>query len=306
MVEEDLPPLLNSEDQYRKDIEQYCSMQLSHEERDELLSLARLGDHQAKETLICSLLPVIMAYACRLQDVFAPFLDLVSLGNLLLVERFDKALEHPCPLAYLQKCINCKLINYLQHDTHLIKIPTAPCLEPYKVLFILDEFDTDKFDIPEEDKKPEIEESMGPIYKALNALPTSYGKEMIARVFGLLGRVSESLEEISGGNSTTKQYQATKTVKLYQLKKMRSYLNTYHAQFVKRQIREVKQHEKYVAVIFPEVTLKKLEQATQQLQASGETLSMNKLRTLSGVHTVYASAYLERLRNGVIANAQLH
>jgi DNA-directed RNA polymerase sigma subunit (sigma70/sigma32) len=76
---------------------------LTRSEEGELVRRARNGDTQAKETLIQSCLGYVacVAYRYTCYSQHDVYLDLVSVGNLAVVECFEKALTVEKPVAYL-------------------------------------------------------------------------------------------------------------------------------------------------------------------------------------------------------------
>jgi RNA polymerase primary sigma factor len=93
--------VLTSVEQYRSEIA--CLPVLSRAEEAELVRRARLGERQAKDALLQSCLRYVAVvtnrYACYLQH--EEYLDLVSVGNLAMVECLEKALTVDNPVAYL-------------------------------------------------------------------------------------------------------------------------------------------------------------------------------------------------------------
>ena len=93
--------VLSSVEQYRSEVLRLP--RLTRSEESELVCRARQGDKQAKETLIQSCLGYVACvayrYTCYVQH--DDYLDLVSVGNLAIVECFEKALTVDNPVAYL-------------------------------------------------------------------------------------------------------------------------------------------------------------------------------------------------------------
>ena len=93
--------VLSSVEQYRSEVLRLP--RLTRSEESELVNRARNGDTQAKEALIQSCLGYVACvayrYVCYLQH--DDYLDLVSVGNLAIVECFEKALTIDNPVAYL-------------------------------------------------------------------------------------------------------------------------------------------------------------------------------------------------------------
>jgi hypothetical protein len=268
----------------------------STEQKAQLLEEARTGSQQAKQRLILALLPTIWGYAIRWQrPPFMPAIELAGVGNTVLVEKFEQAMSEPNPIGYLLKYAAGEMIGYRFRYQNAITVP-AKFDEPFDFIDIFDE--TDEFDIAEPAQEAEATIDYTPLLVAVDALPTSNARQLIRRLFGLGKQYSEDLSEIAGGDSTTKQYAAVKARKLYHLKKLREYLLKYYPDFARQHMRSqpamVDKAVLYADIQIPEVTMRKLEAAMATLQEQGQKPSMNKLRTISGVNTKYASAYLAR------------
>ena len=254
------------------------------------------GDQHA---IIHKLLPFVLVYAVRMQNRYsstAHVMELVSVGNYVMVEKLEEAMREPNPHGFLLKWAKGEMIQYRRRYQNAITLPTTPGDRAYHLWNILDEFDTDEFDIEDVPSSTcKFDDTM--LYEAWAALPTEKMRTLIARLFGLNGHAPETLESIAGGNSTTKVYGAAKTLKRYALAKMRAYLTEHYPQVIHT---SGKAHNAYTsiyeAIAIPEKTTRKLDEAARRINERGEQLSMNKLRKESGVHTRYASAYLYRLR----------
>jgi hypothetical protein len=135
----------------------------------------------------------------------------------------------------------------------------------------------------------------------MQVLPHDEAREMLARLYGLLHYDQEELSALIGANSTTKIYNAAKARKLLYLKKLCNYLHERYPDYVRAHTRSSQTNKAavYATVVIPEVTLRKLHTAKEQIVSRNEKLSMNKLRKASGVNTVYASAYLYQYCGGV-------
>lgn len=93
--------VLSSVEQYRSEVLRLP--RLTRSEESKLVYRARNGDTQAKEALIQSCLGYVACVACRYVCYMQhdDYLDLVSVGNLAIVECFEKALTVEKPVAYL-------------------------------------------------------------------------------------------------------------------------------------------------------------------------------------------------------------
>ena len=99
---------MSSVEQYRSEVLRLP--RLTRSEESELVCRARNGDTQAKEALIQSCLGYVASvayrYVCYMQH--DDYLDLVSVGNLAIVECFEKALTVDNPAA---SCYNKLLLE---------------------------------------------------------------------------------------------------------------------------------------------------------------------------------------------------
>jgi len=119
--------MLNGHDIVMTSVEQYLSELaslpvLSLDEEAELVRRARLGDEQAKEALLHSCLRyvayVTSRYTCYLEH--EEYLDLVSIGNLAIVECLEKALNVDNPVAYLYGVAKLAIRSYCYTHSQLI------------------------------------------------------------------------------------------------------------------------------------------------------------------------------------------
>src|SRR5437667_9539278 len=108
-------------------VEHYC-IEISHlpiltrSEEQGLVDRARLGDKEAKDALLQSCLRFVASvasrYTCYLEH--EEYLDLVSIGNLALVERFEKALSVENPVAYLYGVAKLAIRSYCYTHSQLM------------------------------------------------------------------------------------------------------------------------------------------------------------------------------------------
>jgi len=283
---------MNIEQLYRQDIAGIPDWRcVPEEQKQEIIDQARAGDSTRQEYIACSMLSTIIAYACRFQSSVTDVMDLIGVGNLIIIEHMSDALQSPNPYGYLLNYASGEMKQYRRRYENAITLPTTPGDDPYTVI-PLSRIDTD--DIPEEEDIIRSTSDHTPLYEALKSIPSEKGRELMVRLFGLFDEGQEDMSTLAGGNSTTRAYQAVKARKLNYLNICLHFLEKCCPHYVEQHTRTVVQHApKYCQMRIPEVTLKKLKQAEQVLRERGELLSMNKLRILSGVNTRYASAYLE-------------
>lgn len=91
--------------------------------QDELIERARAGDQEARELLICSCLSFVFYRAWRYKDELRHDdpMDLVSVGNLAMLEVLDKALYADNPIKYLISYGAYAIAHYVYHDSPMIK-----------------------------------------------------------------------------------------------------------------------------------------------------------------------------------------
>lgn len=112
--------VLTSVEQYRSEVLRLPS--LTRSEESELVRRARNGNKQAKEALLQSCLRYVASvayrYTCYVQH--DDYLDLVSVGNLALVECLEKALTVDNPVAYLHRVAKLAVKVYCCKHSGLI------------------------------------------------------------------------------------------------------------------------------------------------------------------------------------------
>jgi RNA polymerase sigma factor (sigma-70 family) len=95
----------------------------SQAEKDALFEKARRGDTEARELLIRSCLSFIFYRGWRYKDDIHHDdpMDLVSIGNVAMVEALDKALDADNPIKYLISQGAYAIAHYVFHDSPMIK-----------------------------------------------------------------------------------------------------------------------------------------------------------------------------------------
>jgi DNA-directed RNA polymerase sigma subunit (sigma70/sigma32) len=174
---------------------------LSRDEEADLVRRARQGDKQAREDLLHSCLRYVASvtsrYSCYLEH--EEYLDLVSIGNLAIVERLDKALTVENPVAYLYGVAKLAIRSYCYTHSQLItQVRGRPMVW------------TDSLDAPLYDRKgcladtlvapeqapPSEQPAFANLYGAIKAL-TPKQQYVILRFYGLDGDAPESIASIS-------------------------------------------------------------------------------------------------------------
>lgn len=93
------------------------------EQRDALIEQARAGDQEAQELLICSCLSFVFYRAWTYADLLRHDdpMDLVSVGNVAMVEALEKALWAANPIKYLISQGAYAIAHYVYHERYMIK-----------------------------------------------------------------------------------------------------------------------------------------------------------------------------------------
>jgi Sigma-70 region 2 len=105
--------------------EQYCidlRSVRSNEPEDVLVEKARLGDSEAIVRLLSRALPGVLTLAYRYK-VYLPhdgLEDLVSIGNLAMLECLHKALAKPNPVGFLVGCARVAIVDHVSRFSSLI------------------------------------------------------------------------------------------------------------------------------------------------------------------------------------------
>jgi DNA-directed RNA polymerase sigma subunit (sigma70/sigma32) len=193
-------------------VEQYLSEiarlpVLSRDEEAELVHRARLGERQAREALLQGCLRyvayVTSRYSCYLQH--EGYLDLVSVGNLAIVECLEKALTVDNPVAYLYGVAKLAIRSYCYTHSQLM---TQVRGRPFVWVDSLDaplcnrqgciaDFLVAPVQAPQQEQS-----DFTRLYEAINAL-TPKQRYVIVRYYGLDGDAPESIASISRRLSPT-------------------------------------------------------------------------------------------------------
>lgn len=191
--------VLSCVEQYRSEV--LSLPRLTRSEESALVSRARNGDTQAKEALIQSCLGYVVCvayrYVCYVQH--DDYLDLVSVGNLAIVECFEKALTVEKPVAYLLGVAKLALKAYCCKYSSLI---THQRGQPFVWIDSLDApLGNGQGCLAEMLSTPTQEPQQEPgdfdtLYQAISGL-TPKQRYVIQRYFGLDGDASELIAAIS-------------------------------------------------------------------------------------------------------------
>ena len=266
--------------------------------------LEQAASHQEiRELIIHSMLPTIFQYA-MLMHIQDP-MDLVSVGNLTLLEEWGRAQSEEIPLRYLfNRCKMAMLAYVRQYGYGPITFPDSGDREmpSFEFLHLFDILETDDIEEPYGERRVPFD-SM-PLYNALEALPGPDAAELIARLFGLFDKPEETLEDITGEGYTGNRYTAKKSRKHYYLKRMKEYLIRQYPDFVEAHacanLQEKVQAKAYARLYeigkIPVSTRKRLDQARDTILARGEPLTLKWLRIEAACGSAAAQAYMYELR----------
>ncbi len=198
--------VLSSVEQYRSEVSRLP--RLTRSEEAELVQRARQGDREAKDELVQSCLRYVSLiasrYVCYVQH--EEYLDLVSIGNLAVVECLEKALSVANPAAYLYGVARLAIRSYCYNHSQLI---TQVRGKPFIWVDSLDapignsqQCLADRLcaPVPEPQKQPG---DFTPLYQAISTL-TPKQREVVLRHFGLDGESPESIVALSQRLSTSK------------------------------------------------------------------------------------------------------
>lgn len=197
--------VLSSVEQYHSDVSRLP--RLTRSEEVALVCRARQGDQQAKDELIKSCLRYVSLiasrYVCYVQH--EEYLDLVSIGNLAVVECLEKALTVANPVAYLYGVARLAIRSYCYKHSQLI---TQQRGKPFVWVDSLEapigngkECLADRLcaQIPEPQQQSA---GFATLYEAISSL-TPKQRYVILRHFGLDGDAPESIVALSQRLSTT-------------------------------------------------------------------------------------------------------
>lgn len=117
--------ILTPETQYRHDIAQLPRR--TEAERQALIEQARQGNEQARGEFVLTFAGYITSVARKYANITSAlsmrieFLDLVQVGNLIVLERMENAFASPNPIGYLHKSISGAIITHCHLNKSLIK-----------------------------------------------------------------------------------------------------------------------------------------------------------------------------------------
>ena len=185
--------MLTSEELYRS--ETYRIRRLTHKEEQDLIARARMGDTDARTALLHSCLNYIGCIAARhARFVFHDeYLDLVGIGNVAIVERFEEALQKENPCGFLRGCAKYSIIYYCFNKSALVPAPWK-ARQRIKTTSL----NTPMRENTVQKESGEVREppDYSFLYDAIEKLPKHYQDVLICH-YGLYNRPDESLYMLS-------------------------------------------------------------------------------------------------------------
>ncbi len=171
------------------------------EQQDALITQARAGDQEAREVLLCSCLSFVFYRGWRYKDDIRHDdpMDLVSVGNLAMLEVLEKALYADNPIKYLISHGAYAIAHYVFYDGPMIKRGRRHEVTPVASLDAeLGQTDLTYNDvlgmIDESDRSDVEEKNYADLYQALDRL-TGNQRHVVMKHFGL-DDAPESLAEV--------------------------------------------------------------------------------------------------------------
>lgn len=170
---------------------------LSDEDEIVYQERARSGDTAAREALILDCLNYVASVATHYARYAKhdDILDLIGIGNLILVENIDHALTRPNPAGYLRMRAKYAIIGYISTKAHLVACPS--CKHPPMRTLSLDSDPAYYMHTPapqpeQRGKEPDYSK----LYEAVERLPASH-REALTCAFGLYDTEPTSLYALS-------------------------------------------------------------------------------------------------------------
>jgi hypothetical protein len=279
--------LLTSEEQYSKDIARFT--RFSQEEEHQLIGQTRRGDRDARNKLIESCLKYVTFLAKKYSTVYnMPYMELVSLGNVTLVEFLEKALDARDWRAYLAGCVRgvmweqshnyWELITRSRGEDGYPPSKTVESLEAPLYTSVKGEKEQTYGDILHaEPLYPQTKEerSYGPLHQALEALPDKL-KQVVAQWAGVSEYGPQSHEDICSDLGLA----SAGAVRNY---KMRAF----------KALQATLRYEQSILRYVPQPTdEERIAQAYTQLARSGKLVTVEELQEASGVGVRLARQYI--------------
>ena len=233
--------------EYLHDVKKYKIT--TKEEEIEIIKRIKNGDEKAKELLVCGNLRFVISIAKKYQNLGFELKELISEGNLGLmkaVDKFDYSSENIRFLTYAVWWIRQSIINFLNENSRLIRLPV-------NIINEISAFKKENFTLEEMSKNAQeclnhtyidynnlenlIEENCcnneeyNIINESLKEL-TETELFIITKFFGLDGFDSKTLEEISKELALTKE--RVRQIKNKAVIKIRHFSSEYVEMMIKK------------------------------------------------------------------------
>ena len=309
--------VLTGEEQYRAELAR-CP-HLTRKREQHLVDRARTGDAHAGEELVTGLLRGVECIASRYYNGYAKswqrleYLDLIQDSNLALVSNLVVALEQPNPCANLLAASRGAIQRYCYRNRSSIRTPETPGFSPVIV---------ESLDIPLYNGEGQTlldvlldaawgatspasdERDYTALHQAIDSLPTMQ-RTVTLRHYGLRDAPPEGMEapnQVLYG----KQHKMGYVHRRLALARLRGMLAPAYPQYTQERATHLRPN--WISPTLQTLThtreqQQRLERAHCALLASGEKITVERLRKEARVREAYARAYLRQLRTGIVEAA---
>ncbi|MBV9690221.1 MAG: sigma-70 family RNA polymerase sigma factor [Ktedonobacteraceae bacterium] len=286
----------------------------SQEQEQAMVVRARAGEQQAREQIVLSLLPTVRAFAYRYRSLAraaepracqVDALDLVQVGNLIMVEKVEQALQAERPHAYLIGCAKSAIRTYCREYQSLVRRPSHAacdhmCWTESLEQPLCQDGDLSYADVLEQPTDvPEPPRDYEALYQAVRRLPTKQ-QEAVIRFCGLFEQPCE--QRASDTALSACYYHAM--IRLYEeLVVLYPHYRTDRLEALARG------GPKKPAYALTQEQRARLDSAYDRLQAGGHPVTTSSLQAEAAVKSHAAVAYLrerkqhEPTRHGRLAHA---
>ena len=301
-------PILSSSQQYQFDMASYRDINTySQEEQKRLIHLARQGEKSAREAILTGLLPAVCRDARRYgssymtKETVIEYSELVEIGNLALVEKFDVALATEEPISYLIACAQYEMRSYCLYDASVVPIPHGSVyyLNRPQVMSIDTPINEEKGDrlwseclaMPESSQQET--EDYEPLYSAFELL-TEKQKNVIFRLYGLCGNAPEGLRELGRalykGNGT---HGGVNNLRNKAFQRLRPVLEKAYVHRLSKVPRPCNDAQINPFVVITVKQEQRMICACQLLETMGQRMTVSAVARIAHVTNVIASTYLK-------------
>jgi len=271
---------------YHQEITQYTRLPI--EQENAIAELARQGDRQARHNFITLLVRNLEQFVARyyatyfLDTARIEYQELIAVGNLALVEKLDQALATDHPVPYLLTSAYGVIRSHCRTHQSLITTPDSMEAPPLTIVsmnapFAGDDSQTlaDTLAAPAVAQASEPATDYTALHQAVEALPPRQ-RTVILRHYGLHALAPQALCEIKRdvyGTTSTNVDQHKKRG----LTTLRYHLALTYPQYAAHEVSRQEQ---------------RLAEAYSVLQASGQPITVDRLRTLTKADANLARLYL--------------